>query len=340
MPAGGKKTIHMCLYPRLYYNKKYQANKKNGGVVPTMTDDRVSVVPVACGECVECRRKKSREWTVRLIEELRNNTEVYLVTLTFSEKALEELRSYVPPSEDEETLLQEERFICKTAIRYFTENWRKKFKKTIKHWFINELGHEGTERVHLHGLVWNTENIPDFKYWIKNKWKYGIVHFGEWVNEVSIGYLMKYVTKNDEDHPEFKQYIWSSNGMGKNYLNRSDSLKNKYQKGKTNENYTMPNGQKIQLPIYWRNHIYTEEEREKLWIEKLDKNKRFIMGIEIDINQDEKEYFRTLKAYQKTSERLGYDKDGTKRNFEWFEEGYQKTRDRMLNKVKLFGEIG
>ena len=32
------------------------------------------------------------------------------------------------------------------------------------------------------------------------------------------------------------------------------------------------------LPIYYRNLIYTEEEREKLWIEKLNKGERWIGG--------------------------------------------------------------
>ena len=61
----------MCLYPKLIKNKKYVANKKNGGNVPIPKDDRVLFVPVGCGNCIECKRQKKREWQVRLQEELK-----------------------------------------------------------------------------------------------------------------------------------------------------------------------------------------------------------------------------------------------------------------------------
>ena len=48
----------MCLYPKLIKNKKYVANKKNGGIIPEVEDDRVLYVPVGCGNCIECKKKK------------------------------------------------------------------------------------------------------------------------------------------------------------------------------------------------------------------------------------------------------------------------------------------
>ena len=35
----------MCLYPRLIKNRKYIANKKNGGNIPPVSDLRVLMVP-------------------------------------------------------------------------------------------------------------------------------------------------------------------------------------------------------------------------------------------------------------------------------------------------------
>ena len=43
-------------------------------------------------------------------------------------------------------------------------------------------------------------------------------------------------------------------------------------------------GHKQALPIYWRNKIYSEEEREKLWLQKLDKKERYVNGQKIDIS--------------------------------------------------------
>ena len=62
----------MCLYPRLIKNRKYIANKKNGGNIPPVTDLRVLMVPVGCGKCIECKKQKSREGSIRLQEEIRH----------------------------------------------------------------------------------------------------------------------------------------------------------------------------------------------------------------------------------------------------------------------------
>ena len=81
----------MCLYPKLVNNPKYRANKKNKGVVPTMTDKRVAMLPVGCGKCMECRKQKANEWIVRLNEEVRERKNGKFVTLTFTNEVLEKV---------------------------------------------------------------------------------------------------------------------------------------------------------------------------------------------------------------------------------------------------------
>ena len=51
---------------------------------------------------------------------------------------------------------------------------------------------------------------------------------------------------------------------------RHKTNKNKYQEDKTDETYRLPNGAKSALPIYYKNKIYTDEEKQKLWLNKLD----------------------------------------------------------------------
>ena len=51
----------MCLYPRLMQNKKYTETKKNGGQVPPLIDKRTALVPVGCGNCIECSKKRKNE---------------------------------------------------------------------------------------------------------------------------------------------------------------------------------------------------------------------------------------------------------------------------------------
>ena len=62
--------------------------------------------------------------------------------------------------------------IAAYAIRKFLEHWRKKFKKSLRHWLVTELGHNGTENIHLHGIVWTDENYST----IREKWAYGFIY--------------------------------------------------------------------------------------------------------------------------------------------------------------------
>ena len=151
----------MCLYPRLIRNRKYTVTKKNGGIVPEVKDNRVLSVPVGCGKCIECRKQKAREWQVRLQEDIRVNQNAKFVTLTFSERKLKEIEDEIKGI----TGYDRDNEVCRIAVRRFTERWRKKYKKTIRHWLITELGHQNTERVHMHGLLWTDEVKEIEKNW-------------------------------------------------------------------------------------------------------------------------------------------------------------------------------
>ncbi|AXH74827.1 MAG: replication initiator protein [Microviridae sp.] len=146
----------MCLYPTLIKNKKYTANKKNGGQVPPVYDNRVMYVPIGCGGCIECRKKKSREWKVRLLEEIKREKNGVFITLTFSEESMKDLSEKVQENGKLEGY-NLDNAVATQAVRYFLERWRKKYKKSVRHWLVTELGHNGTERIHMHGIIW-TDN--------------------------------------------------------------------------------------------------------------------------------------------------------------------------------------
>ena len=48
----------MCLYPKFIDNPRYRKNKKNGGIIPAVSDERVLLVPIGCGKCMECKKQK------------------------------------------------------------------------------------------------------------------------------------------------------------------------------------------------------------------------------------------------------------------------------------------
>ena len=156
---------------------------------------------------------------------------------------------------------------------------RKQTGKSVKHWFITELGHEKTERLHLHGIVWGLGNGKK----VTDNWKYGITFTGYFVNERTINYITKYMLKIDEKHPKFRGKVLCSSGIGSGYLKREDAKRHIYTPGKTNESYRMKNGGKLNLPIYYRNKIFTEEEREKLFLDKIEKGIVYILGHKLDL---------------------------------------------------------
>ena len=66
------------------------------------------------------------------------------------------------------------------------------------------------------------------------------------------------MTKIDEKHPDFVGKVLCSRGIGAGYTKRPDAAKHKYKKGETIETYRLRNGTKINLPIYYRNKLFTE----------------------------------------------------------------------------------
>jgi len=291
----------MCLYPKFILNRKYLPNQKNKGNIPIITDERTKYVPVGCGKCMECMKQKSREWQVRLHEELRLQQSVQFVTLSFSDESLNDIDKEI---DKEITGYNRDNKIATIAVRRYLERWRKKYKTSVKHWLVTELGQTNTERMHIHGLIW-TNKIQE----ITNIWQYGNVWIGDYVNEKTVNYIIKYVHKIDQKHKYYIPIILCSKGIGKNYLNRIDSKQNAYNEKKTNELYTTRNGIRLAMPKYYRNKIYTEEEKEKLWLKLLDKNIRYVNKIKIDVSEDETDYYNVLNQQRILNKQLGYGDD-------------------------------
>lgn len=306
----------MCLYPRFIKNTRYRVAKGKYDF-GSVTDPRTKYVPIGCGNCIECRQQKARGWQTRLHEELKRNKYAYFVTLTFSNESLKELMKKMECGETNAVACQ--------AVRYFLERWRKKYKKSLRHWLITELGHENTERIHIHGIIFNDFPIDNDE--LSKIWKYGRTDTGKYCNGQSINYIVKYVTKIDNDHKNFQPQIMCSAGIGSNYINDFTKHAHRYEGKDTKEYYTLNNGNKISLPIYYRNKLWSDEERQKLWLNRLDQNKRYIRGIEIDVSKNEDTYYSVLKEQQKNNIELGYGSTAK----EWEKEEYNITLKMLRN---------
>lgn len=314
----------MCLYPKRIINKKYVINDKNGGNVPlppiighddrgaAIYDDRVLMVNVPCGNCIECRKQKARGWQVRLNEEIKLHKYNYFITLTFSPKGLQEVCN--------RSRLTECNAAAEYALRHALERYRKDYKHSMKHWFITELGHEGTERIHMHGLLLadeeqtfeEIEKVPgkgimaNWKYW-----KYGHIFVGDYVNARSVNYVVKYMHKIDNDHKGFVGQILCSPGIGKSYTEKPWYQElHQYRPGSTIDYYKLNNGAKIKLPTYYKNKFLNEDQRELNWREFMDTDKQSIMGTNYDAEfAGNKVLNNVIDKAQETNRNLGYGDD-------------------------------
>ena len=86
------------------------------------------------------------------------------------------------------------------------------------------------------------------------------------------------------------------------------------------------------MPIYYRNKFYTEEERELLWREKIDKHRIYVNGIQcdkIDTEEGRKNYEKIIRAQQEDNEALGYGNN----SIEWKSKKHLITL-KMINEAK------
>lgn len=312
----------MCLYPKLVNNPKYLPNKKNGGIVPHLHDDRIKYVPIGCGRCYECRKQRRMEWVSRLMFEADHNRHRgWFVTFTVSDASMK--RFYAKMFEDNggEEIPYYSRLngAMAVGVKWWRERVRKMTGKSPRFWLCTELGEENG-RIHMHGFVWNN-NIEIFDLWDYG-WK-----MVKPLERSKIKYATKYVFKTLPAHKKYVPKIFCSNGIGAGYESTYNAGNNAYAGENTDERYRTNNGYFIALPRYYRNKLYSEEEREKLWLHKLDKCERWVMGIRIDISTGYDEYYRVLDTARRKSVELGFDVVD-----DWEEDFYKKSLKRLQDK--------
>lgn len=181
-----------CLTPFIVRNKKI--DNKDGE-------------PVACGKCPNCMKRKTSEWSFRLMQEEKGSTSAHFITLTYDTK-------HVPITENGFMNLS------KRDVQLFLKRLRKCSSaaypqaKSLKYYAVGEYGGKSM-RPHYHIILFNLENI----LLLNMAWSLGQYHTGG-VSGASVGYTLKYLAKkgkipihrNDDRQKEFQLM---SKGLGK-----------------------------------------------------------------------------------------------------------------------------
>ena len=116
------------------------------------------------------------------------------------------------------------------------------------------------------------------------------------------------MTKKDEDNPDYISIVLCSKGLGANYA-KENQLKHKWNKEKTIITYKAHNGQDLPLPRYYKTTIYTDNQRQLLWLYAENKGVKWVKGFEvIGANTVNKDYYERLLK-EKNENGIGLHKD-------------------------------
>lgn len=224
-----------------------------------------------CGKCGECRTRRATSWSFRLMQEEKVSSSAYFITLTYEN----------PPMSDKGYMVLQKR-----DVQLWLKRVRKSVGKTsantnIKYYVVGEYGTIGY-RPHYHVIIFNLplENLIGKKFadavkrdelvldgkfpFFSDSWPQGHITIGQ-VSGASVGYTLKYlckppripVHKNDDRIPEFSLM---SKGLGAAYM--TDKMVEWHKADLLHRTCAViEDGKKIALPRYYRDRMYSSEER-------------------------------------------------------------------------------
>ena len=153
-----------------------------------------------CGQCWECRFKRSRDWAIRCMHEAQLHDSNCFITLTYSDQYLPSDRS-----------LHYEHF------QKFMKRLRKFSKVPIRFYMCGEYG-EKLQRPHYHACIFGYD-FPDKKFLTKTPsgdflytseilsklWPFGITSIGSLTFQ-SAAYVARYIMKKITGDQSFNHY--------------------------------------------------------------------------------------------------------------------------------------
>lgn len=227
----------MCVNPVTLKQSREEILEKTGEILPF---DRVFSVP--CGKCPECLERRREDWTFRLKQQVKDSTYSYFVTMTFDDDHVQKLN------------------------KKFLSNYFKRIRneeKFLKYYAVGEYGNKN-HRPHYHAIIFNVHSDIIVKKWSSDNrsmvsTNLGNLYFGD-VTDESIHYVTGYLVNKDKDtytDDDIKPFALMSKGLGKIYLKNAT----RFCKSKFTSVVNVENGRKVLLPRYYKDRIFTPEER-------------------------------------------------------------------------------
>ena len=106
--------------------------------------------------------------------------------------------------------------------------------------------------------------------------------------------------KKDIDNPEYTGKVLCSPGLGAGYVKRIGK-RHEWNGENAKEDYYTRQGTYIALPKYYKYKLFTEEQREQLWIYREESGEKYVGNFKIKVKDEEsEEYYNTLKKEHNT----------------------------------------
>lgn len=207
-------------------------------------------IPVPCGKCPQCKRRRVDNWVFRLLQEEKRATSAYFVTLTYATQT-------VPISDNGFMTLR------KSDVQNYMKRLRKRcLGANIKYYAAGEYGSK-RKRPHYHIIVFNCPSDFDLREaWSLDGSPIGEVHIGTCTGD-SIAYCMKYIDKStwksghsrDDRVPEFSLM---SKGLGECFL--TDEVRRYYKEDLSRMFVVYKGGYRKSMPRYYRKKLYDDQD--------------------------------------------------------------------------------
>ena len=228
---------------------------------------------VPCGKCLACRINRRREWTVRLLNEEIYSSSSFFVTLTYDNEHLPLDKNGNP-------------CVCKRDVQLWLKRLRKKFGSGIRYFLNSEYGELG--RPHYHAIIFNLpptfapdshsiirfsdghKSISFHSHSFQQIWGKGDVEYSEATKE-RCGYCAKYfVDRKEIDSSLVPNFSLISKGTKFNKLGGigsryAEAIKSKVRYNQSVSMIHPSSGKYVAIPRLYRNKIYSEEERQKMF---------------------------------------------------------------------------
>lgn len=195
---------------------------------------------VPCGKCYECRMNRGAGWAFRLMQEEKQHSFSSFVTLTYDDSTL-------PIADCGRSTL------VKSDVQKFFKRVRKRTLNKIKYYACGEYGPRSF-RPHYHAIVFSAGTKA-----LVESWDYGHVRIDP-VNPATIAYVTGYCNKPQIRFSDDRLHEFSlmSKGLGSSYLTPEMIA---YHKANMASYVTLEGGIKKGLPRYYRDKIFSDDEK-------------------------------------------------------------------------------